>query len=277
MTATNGGGSASATSAQTGAVAAASSGGTSGLNGLKASGDEMVDDSGTVVHLHGVNRSGTEYACIQGWGIFDGPSDAASVAGDGGLAREHRPGAAQRGLLAGDQRRPRGLQRPELHQRNRQLRQPAAQLRDVRRAIADLGRARAPQQATYQPNAPDEDHSPAMWTSMAATFKNDPNVILAPWGETTASELAVLHAMAAPTRRPTAAARSTATASCGSGCYYYTSAGMQQAVTRHARRRLHRTDRHPLHQLRQRMRRPDGTGESGGLAQPTPHRSGPQR
>jgi hypothetical protein len=40
-------------------------------------------------------------------------------------------------------------------------------------------------QATYQPDAPDEDHSPAMWSSMAKTFKDDPNVILAPWGETT--------------------------------------------------------------------------------------------
>jgi hypothetical protein len=25
--------------------------------------------------MHGVNFSGTEYACVQGWGIFDGPSD----------------------------------------------------------------------------------------------------------------------------------------------------------------------------------------------------------
>jgi len=27
-----------------------------------------------------VNRSGTEYACAQGWGFFDGPSDSASIA-----------------------------------------------------------------------------------------------------------------------------------------------------------------------------------------------------
>ena len=48
-------------------------------------------------------------------------------------------------------------------------------------------------QATYQPPAPDEDHSPAMWSSMAATFKTDPNVILAPWGETTTTGLDLLH------------------------------------------------------------------------------------
>ena len=37
--------------------------------------------------------------------------------------------------------------------------------------------------ATYQPSAPDADHSPAFWSSLAKTFKSDPNVILAPWGE----------------------------------------------------------------------------------------------
>jgi len=43
-------------------------------------GTQLVDSAGRVVRLRGVNRSGTEYACAQGWGIFDGPSDSASVA-----------------------------------------------------------------------------------------------------------------------------------------------------------------------------------------------------
>src|SRR2546422_5398632 len=38
-----------------------------------------VDSTGGRVRLRGVNRSGTEYACAQGWGMFDGPSDSASV------------------------------------------------------------------------------------------------------------------------------------------------------------------------------------------------------
>lgn len=47
--------------------------------GLRAVGNRIVDGSGQAVRLRGVNYSGTEYACIQGWGIFDGPSDLASV------------------------------------------------------------------------------------------------------------------------------------------------------------------------------------------------------
>src|SRR2546429_292137 len=44
---------------------------------LHVSGNELVDASGNQVVLHGMNRSGTEYACVQGNGIFDGPSDQA--------------------------------------------------------------------------------------------------------------------------------------------------------------------------------------------------------
>src|SRR5256885_3882454 len=42
-------------------------------------GNRVVDSAGRPVRLRGVNRSGAEYACAQGWGIFDGPSDSASV------------------------------------------------------------------------------------------------------------------------------------------------------------------------------------------------------
>lgn len=47
---------------------------------LKVSGDTFVDAAGTAVRLRGVNRSGGEFACVQGNGIWDGPMDAASVA-----------------------------------------------------------------------------------------------------------------------------------------------------------------------------------------------------
>src|ERR1700688_4836101 len=46
---------------------------------LSVSGNHLVDVNQQPVRFLGVNLSGPEYACIQGWGIFDGPSDAASV------------------------------------------------------------------------------------------------------------------------------------------------------------------------------------------------------
>ena len=39
----------------------------------------LVDGAGHPVRLLGVNRAGAEYACVQGWGIFDGPTDTDPV------------------------------------------------------------------------------------------------------------------------------------------------------------------------------------------------------
>jgi endoglucanase len=46
---------------------------------LHVLGNALVNAHGRRVLLHGVNRSGTEFMCVQGHGIFDGPSDQASV------------------------------------------------------------------------------------------------------------------------------------------------------------------------------------------------------
>ncbi|MFD7730569.1 glycoside hydrolase family 5 protein [Kitasatospora phosalacinea] len=47
---------------------------------LRAHGAAIVDDTDRSVTLRGVNRVGGEYACVQGWGLWDGPTDDASVA-----------------------------------------------------------------------------------------------------------------------------------------------------------------------------------------------------
>lgn len=46
---------------------------------LDVSGNSLVDANGNTVVLHGVDRSGTEYQCVQGRGIFAGPDDQASI------------------------------------------------------------------------------------------------------------------------------------------------------------------------------------------------------
>src|SRR6266576_3024236 len=46
---------------------------------VRVVGNHLVNAQGATLQLRGVNRSGTQYACMEGWGIFDGPSDQASV------------------------------------------------------------------------------------------------------------------------------------------------------------------------------------------------------
>jgi endoglucanase len=49
------------------------------LLGLHAVGGQIQTEDGEVVRLRGVNRSGSEYQCVQNRGIFEGPSNVASV------------------------------------------------------------------------------------------------------------------------------------------------------------------------------------------------------
>ncbi len=46
---------------------------------LHISDNHLVDGAGNTVRLRGVNVSGTQYACAEGYGIFDGPSDDAAI------------------------------------------------------------------------------------------------------------------------------------------------------------------------------------------------------
>jgi hypothetical protein len=48
--------------------------------GLHVSGNLILNGQGQAVQLHGVNQAGAEYMCINGSQVFDGPTDAASIA-----------------------------------------------------------------------------------------------------------------------------------------------------------------------------------------------------
>jgi endoglucanase len=186
------------------------------LTGLKVAGNRIVDGAGNPVALHGVNRSGTEYACVQGWGIFDGPNDAASI-----KAIASWNSNIVRVLLNEDCWLNINGIKPQYAGAN-YINAVVAYINLLHKngmyaEISLIWAAPGSYQATYQPDGPDEDHSPAMWSSMASTFKNDPNVILAPWGETTTGWSCFMHGCDNE-------------ATYGPNNAHYKTAGMQQAV-----------------------------------------------
>src|SRR5579859_1071443 len=156
------------------------------LSGLHVQGNQLLDGSNNVVRFIGVNRSGTEYACVQGWGIFDGPSDLASVQA---IASWHVN--AVRVLLNEDCWL--GINGVASAYGGANYQTAIANYVNLLNQngiyveLSLIWGAPGTYQATYQPAAPDKDHSPALWTSVATTFKSNPNVILGVWGETIVS------------------------------------------------------------------------------------------
>ena len=111
-----------------------------GAPGLHVQGNRLVDAGGHVVRLRGVDRSGAEYACAQGRGIFDGPTDSAAVAAIADFVARLN-GA---GLVV---------------------------ILDLHWSASDSGIALG------QAPMPDRDHSPEFWRQVAATFKGNDAVI----------------------------------------------------------------------------------------------------
>jgi endoglucanase len=52
----------------------------SGQLSVSVSGNRLLDQNGRTIRLVGVNFSGTQYACAEGFGIFDAPATDASIA-----------------------------------------------------------------------------------------------------------------------------------------------------------------------------------------------------
>jgi hypothetical protein len=187
------------------------------LHGLQVSGRDLVNDAAHIVSLRGVNRAGTEYACVGGFGIFDGPSDDASVQA---IASWHINFV--RVLLNEDcWLGINGIKHAYSGHSYRQSILNYVKLLHRHGIYAELSliwAAPGHTRATSQPRAPDADHSPAMWKSMARTFKNDHNVVLGPWGEPLVSPSCLLHG------------GSPCPATQGPTKPRYRAAGMQQAV-----------------------------------------------
>ena len=139
-------------------------------------GNHLVDGHGRTVRLLGVNRSGAEYACAQGWGFWDGPVDATAIRAmtSWGINAVRVPlneacwlglstvtpalrGAVYRRQVGGFVQR---LQHAGLY------------------VILDLHwNAPGQQRALGQQQMADADHSVAFWRSVAATYRHDHGVL----------------------------------------------------------------------------------------------------
>ncbi|KOV75048.1 MULTISPECIES: cellulose binding domain-containing protein [unclassified Streptomyces] len=148
---------------------------------LRVSGNKLVDAYGTTRRLLGVNRSGGEFMCVQGYGIWDGPVDDAAVEaiadwkadavriplneecwlGLSNVKPEYGGAnyiAAVRELVARVEAH--GMTPVlELHWSYGQYTGNSAGCTDVH--------------ATCQKPMPDMRYSPSFWSSVASTFKDD--------------------------------------------------------------------------------------------------------
>lgn len=148
-----------------------------GVHDLLVSGNHLVDQHGNVIRLTGVNRSGAEYACAEGWGIWDGPTDTDPAVR--AMAAWHI-NAVRIPLNEDCWLGINGVK-------------PAYSGARYRSAIADyVDRLErfgmtpilnlhysAPGRTVPDNQAPmaDEDHAPAFWRSLATYFKNDHHVL----------------------------------------------------------------------------------------------------
>ncbi len=168
----------------------AGEGGAPGLHVVMGTGGmpgHIVDGSGNVVAIHGADRSGSEYACIQGWGIFDGPADQASIdamktwkvnavrvpmnedcwLGINGVASQYGGTNYQQAILA------------YVH-----LLTSSGMI-----VILDLHwTAPGSQQATQQLPMADADHSTTFWSEVAAAYKDEPMVVFDLFNEPTVTD-----------------------------------------------------------------------------------------
>jgi hypothetical protein len=129
------------------------------------------------VHLKGVNRSGTEYACIQGWGIFDGPTDAASVQA---LATWHinvvHLGLNEDCIL--------GINGVNSAYAGANYMNAIVSYVNLLHSygiyaeVSLMWAAPGSQQATGHPRILDQDHSPAALQAIGNAFRNDPNTFI---------------------------------------------------------------------------------------------------
>jgi hypothetical protein len=145
---------------------------------IHVSGNHLVNGAGSTIQLHGVNRSGPEYQCVHGLGIFDGPSDDASVAA---MASWHGVNTVRVPLnedcWLGINGSPNGGVSAAQYQAAIQGYVARLHAHGLYAIIELHWSAPGTSQATGQEVMPDADHSPTFWSQVALAFKADPATI----------------------------------------------------------------------------------------------------
>jgi endoglucanase len=154
-------------------------GAASGLHvviGTSGAAGHIVDGSGNVVQLHGVDRSGSEYACIQGWGFFDGPVDQTSIT----AMKSWNVDAVRVPLNEDCWLNINGVSATYGGANYIAAIQAYVSLliQNGMVVILDLHwTAPGTEEATGQLPMADSDHAPAFWSSVAKTFANNPSIV----------------------------------------------------------------------------------------------------
>ena len=149
---------------------------------ISIAGNHFVDGAGQTIRLLGVNLTSSEYGCVDGFGYDDGhfdDADAAAIASWG--ANAVRIPLNEDCWL--------GINGQPNSNRGRPATDGAGYQQEIENYVADLNAhgiyaildlhwtAPGNQVALEQQPMPDMDHSPAFWTSVASTFKNNPAVV----------------------------------------------------------------------------------------------------
>lgn len=149
--------------------------------GVHAEGGRLVDAQGAPARLRGVNRSGSEYACAQGWGLFDGPTDDAAIAAiqrwGANVVRVPLNEACWLSLGGVDPRFSGEAYRQAIQEYVDRLN--AAGLL----VILELHLAAPEGIPLSQLPMPDRAHTPELWTEVAHAFRDRPQVIFDPFNE----------------------------------------------------------------------------------------------
>jgi hypothetical protein len=149
---------------------------------LHVMGNQLVDGNGNPIHLRGVNRSGTEYMCIQNAGIFDGPNDEASII----AIASWNTRSVRLGLNEDCWLNINGVNPAYAGANYIDAIKAYVALLHKHGLYAELElhwNAPGTTAATGQREMADLDHSVTFWTSVAGTFKNDPAVIFDTYNE----------------------------------------------------------------------------------------------